>query len=155
MTDNLSLAEASRRADVTPTSVRRWIASGKLKASKNKHDEWVIDPDILHHFLIQQSGIRSPQPAPQVGGGRRGGATRSGATVAPTVVPTAGGDSGYLEALKEAREALARERTANDELRLHIRELEKERTQHLAEMRAMLSRDLNGKEGVLSRWIRR
>jgi hypothetical protein len=60
-----------------------------------------------------------------------------------------------LEALKEAREALARERTANDELRLHIRELEKERTQHLAEMRAMLSRDLNGKEGVISRWIRR
>ena len=155
MSDNLSLAEASRRADVTPTSVRRWIASGKLKAFKNKHDEWIIDPDTLHHFLIQHVGQRIPPLQSQVGGGRRGGATGGSAIVAPKVPTTVGGDHGYVEALKEAREALARERTINDELRIHIREIEKERTQHLAEMRAMLSRDSIGKDGVLSRWMRR
>jgi len=52
-------------------------------------------------------------------------------------------------------EALDRERRINDELRQRVRELEQERTQHLAEMRALLSKSSDGKDGVLSRWIRR
>lgn len=160
MSDFLSLTEASRRADVSPTSVRRWIAAGKLKASKNKNDEWVIDPDILHHFLIRQVGPRVAPTLENTGVGRRGGATAGGATVGPPVGPpvgpTVGAGDGYAEALKEAREALARERQINDELRTQVRELEKERTQHLAEMRAMLAKDgSGGREGVISRWIRR
>jgi DNA-binding transcriptional MerR regulator len=156
MSDFLSLTEASRRADVSPTSVRRWIAAGKLKASKNKNDEWVIDPDILHHFLIRQVGPRVGPTSENTGGGRRGGATAGGPTVGPSVGQTVGGGDGYAEALKEAREALARERQINDELRTQVRELEKERTQHLAEMRAMLAKDgSGGREGMISRWIRR
>jgi len=156
MSDFLSLAEASRRADVSPTSVRRWIAAGKLKASKNKDDEWVIDPDILHHFLIRHVGPRVGPTLENIGGGRRGGATAGGTTVGPPVGQTVGGGDSYAEALKEAREALARERQINDELRTQVRELEKERTQHLAEMRAMLAKDGGGgRDGVISRWIRR
>jgi hypothetical protein len=51
------------------------------------------------------------------------------------------------DALKIALEALSRERQINDELRSHVRSLEQERGQHIAEMRALLS----GKsEGLLS-----
>jgi hypothetical protein len=53
-------------------------------------------------------------------------------------------------------EALERERRLNDDLRARLLVLENERTQHMAEMRAMLSKDgSGGKDGVLSRWIRR
>lgn len=151
MASHLSLTEASRRANVSTTSVRRWIISGKLKASKTQNDEWGIDPDELHLFLIRQSGEHVPPTSHRQSGGRRTGAT----TVPPTVVPTVGGWDGYVEALKEAREALARERRINDELRTRMLTLEQERTQHIAEMRALLSKDFGAKDGVLSRWIRR
>lgn len=151
MTASISLTEASRRANVSTTSVRRWITSGKLKASKTQGDEWVIDPDDLHLFLIRQSGGQVPPTSPRPFGGKRTGAT----TVPPTVSPTVGGGDGYAEALKEAREALSRERRINDELRARVTALEQERTQHMAEMRALLSKDAASKEGVLSRWIRR
>lgn len=152
MTATISLAEAARRGNVSTTSVRRWITSGKLNASKTAADEWVIAPDDLHLFLIRQSGGQVP-PTP----GRTSGRGRHGAT---TVLPTepltvGGGPDGYHEALKEAREALARERRINDELRGRVRELEQERTQHMAEMRALLSKDVKDKDGILSRWIRR
>jgi BMFP domain-containing protein YqiC len=58
----------------------------------------------------------------------------------------------YIDSLQET---VAREREENKELRGRIRELEQERTQHLAEMRALLSKEASGKEGVLSRWIRK
>jgi hypothetical protein len=58
----------------------------------------------------------------------------------PSMVPPS-------DALKIALDALDRERKINDELRLQIRSLEQERTQHIAEMRALLT----GKnEGLLS-----
>ncbi len=150
MSSHLSLTEASRRANVSTTSVRRWITSGKLKASKTQSEEWVIEPDELHLFLIRQSGGPVPPTVPRTSGGRRTGAT----TVPTTVAPTVGGGEGYAEALKEAREALARERRINDELRARVLSMEQERTQHMAEMRAFLSKD-SPKDGVLSRWIRR
>jgi uncharacterized protein (DUF305 family) len=50
-------------------------------------------------------------------------------------------------ALKIALEALEHERRVNADLRTQVKELERERTQHMAEMRALLT----GKnEGLLS-----
>ena len=56
------------------------------------------------------------------------------------------------ELLRRVEELLMETKKERDELKLHLRELERERSQHLAEMRTLLS----GKsEGILSvkRWL--
>ncbi len=155
MSIHISLAEASRRANVSPTSIRRWITSGKINAKKTENDEWVIDSTELHLLLIKQSGKHVSHTVSDGSNSKRKGGTTVSPTVGDTVGDTVVGRLGLSEALKEARQALSREREINDELRSHLRELEKERTQHLAEMRAILSKDSQSKEGIISRWIRR
>jgi len=140
MNDRISLPEAARRANVSPTSVRRWIDAGKLKATKGREGSWNLSFEDLRTFLA------TVQP------NRR-------ATVAPPVAhPTHATPNssleleGYREALLEARTALERERRNNDELREQLKRFESEIFKLTSEMQALLSRD--SPTGVLSRWVK-
>ena len=59
------------------------------------------------------------------------------------------------ELFRRVEDQLAETKKERNELRLQLRDLEKERSQHLAEMRALLSKDARATDGVISRWLRR
>jgi excisionase family DNA binding protein len=128
--ETLSVSQAAKRAAVSPSTIRRWIDSGAIKHSTSSEGWRLITAQDLMGYLSQH-GPETPRIV-------RGASARE----APVVSTGATG-----EALKIALEALDRERKINDELRAQVRSLEQERTQHIAEMRALLS----GKsEGLLS-----
>ena len=135
----LSLSEAALQSGKSETSIRNWLKSNLIKGQRGSDGCWKIERTSLFAHL---SGLpqKSERSAPKV----RGYGAESDQT------------SPQSEPLTLAyREALERERRINDELRSQIKDLEKERTQHLAEMRALLSKDAKATDGVISRWLRR
>ena len=136
----LTMAEASKLVDKAESTVRAWVRSQQVSAWQDAVGWWRIDRNSL---LAHAAGVGAAK------GGSRGLTVRKGAHTEGSVTPQ------QTPTERVLAEGLERERRINDELRQQVRELEQERTQHMAEMRAMLSRDSGGKEGVISRWIRR
>lgn len=137
----LSLPEAARRAGVSPTSVRRWVASGSLKATKNKDGSWTIQEGELRAFMATTLAARGAS-----GGGLQRSGAEGKAPVAPSVEATGVASNELLV------EALRREKQINDELRAQNKELQGEILKLSAEMLSLLKGE--GK-GLLSRWIRK
>ena len=133
----LTLPEASRMAGISPTTARRWIASGALKASKDKDGAWLIREEELRAFMVSTLALRKSS----CGGLQRAGAEGKAPPGATTV--------GTTEVLMEA---LRREKEINDELRAQNKELQAELLKLNAEMLAILKGE--GKN-LLSRWFKK
>jgi predicted site-specific integrase-resolvase len=130
MSTTLTLPEAARMAGCSTTTLRRWLSNGIVEGGKNQSGDWRVAEQSLRVYL----------------------STATPSTKATRCVQGASGSETQItmeatELVIELRESLSRERKVNDDLRSQIRNFEQERTQHLAEMRALLS----GKsEGLLS-----
>ena len=137
----VSLAEASRLLAKPENTIREWIKSSKLQAFRDVRGRWLIKRHDLMAFIATKA---SSEP--------RSGASSNGESKARANVEasTVGSTERYVRSLENS---LERERRLNDELRTKIQGLEQERTQHLAEMRAILSKDQ--RDGVVSRWFRK
>jgi len=145
MTHELTLPEASAMIERGQTTVREWVQERLVTARKDPRGRWLIERDSL----LARAAIEASPTA----------RTRPGATSVPTPRARASLAQQQAEPSSEVTSLL---RAENEYLKQLLREerercrrLEEERTQHMAEMRAMLSKDSSGKEGVLSRWIRR
>lgn len=144
MTHEVSLPEAAAMIERGQTTIREWLQEGLLRARKDARRRWLIERDSL----LARAAIE----ATPVGRARVGAAS----------VASARPRSSLPEPTSEGSELVATLRAENDHLKQLLRDerdrckkLEDERTQHLAEMRALLSKDSSGKGGVISRWIRR
>lgn len=136
MNDQMLLTDAAKLVGKAPATLRRLVNDGRIPSTKDTQGRNRVRREDVIAFYTSLSD----QP----------------------LIPTRAGaerEDGMVCALRDQITILAqtveREREENKELRHRLREIEQERTQHLAEMRALLSRDVTGKEGVLSRWIRR
>jgi excisionase family DNA binding protein len=142
-TSTVSLAEASRLLAKPENTIREWIKSKKLQAFRDTRGRWLIKRHDLMAFVATKA---SSEP-------RSGASSKTRSHVEPsTVGSTEGSTERYVRCLEDS---LERERRINDELRAKIQGLEQERNQHMAEMRALLSKDLKDKSGTPSRWFRR
>ena len=136
MSEKVLLSDAATRLGKSPTTLRKLVNSGKIQASKDSQGRhWVTMLEAQAYYAIKS--------AP------RAGASRSHERDDDETVLL------MREHNKRIERALEREERINDELRNQIRELERERTQHLAEMRTLLSKDIKTTDGVISRWLRR
>lgn len=144
MTREVSLPEAAAMIERGQTTIREWLQEGLLRARKDGRGRWLIERDsLLARAAVEASAtVRA----------------RVGAASVPSARPR----TSLSEPTTEGSELVATLRAENEHLKQLLREerercrkLEEERTQHLAEMRALLSKEATGKDGVLSRWIRR
>ena len=146
MTSELTLGEAAKAVTRGTNTVRDWVKNGHVRAKRNTMGHWLIERDSLLSYASNEGSVEGPR--------RPRGAEahpHRASTVAATV-PQGGGSNDALVRAQEREIDLLRQLLHEE--RERCKKLEEERTQHLAEMRAVLSRD-GGKEGVLSRWIRR
>lgn len=143
----VSLAEASRLLAKPENTIREWIKSSKLPAHRDSRGRWLIKRHDLMSIAVTRASVE-PRPGATSKATSKGHHHAEG-SVEPSTEPS---NNRYVRSLEAT---LEREQRINDELRSRVLVLEQERTQHMAEMRALLSRDGVGKEGVLSRWIRR
>jgi hypothetical protein len=142
----VTLPEASAMIERGQTTVREWVQERLVVARKDPRGRWLIERDSL----LARAAIEA---APT-------GRSRVGAMAVTTARTRASHASNQGEPSLEVAAIL---RAENEHLKQLLREerercrrLEEERTQHMAEMRALLAKDGNGgKEGVISRWIRR
>lgn len=146
----LSLHDAAKSLNVGITTLRSWCQSGKIKAQKTNQGSWIIERQSLMGYIATKSSDTHPTPTLRL--------TKSSVAKTPNTSPRIGSDK-VQEVLSEA---LRREREIGDDLRRQLRDtnariqsLEEERTQHMAEMRALLSKDTKTTDGVISRWLRR
>jgi len=143
----VTLSEAATMTGRPQSTIRDWLKKGVIEGKQDAKGRWQLD-----RITVVAAAATAPTAARAVASQlqQRSVATGTGtSTTVGAVDPTA---ARYIDSLQET---VLREREENKELRARIRELEQERTQHLAEMRALLSKDLSGKDGVISRWIRR
>ena len=143
----VSLSEASRLLSKPENTIREWIKTSKLPAHRDSRGRWLIRHHDLMAFIVTKSSVE----------GRSGATSNTGSKARThdqlsTEPSTETSNTRYVRSLEDS---LERERRINDELRARLAGMEQERTQHLAEMRALLSKDAASKDGVLSRWIRR
>lgn len=129
MDHNLSLAEAATAVGRGETTVREWAKSGSVQATKDARGRWQIERGSLlaRAATEARTDVRS----------------RAGASAEPP------SEARLVRVLQAEIDHLRR---LLDEERVRNQRLEEERTQHMAEMRAILNKDT---EGFLSRWIRR
>lgn len=139
----VSLSEASRLLSKPENTIREWIKTQKLQAHRDSRGRWLIHRHDLMAFVVTKGSAE----------GRLGATSNSSSKVRAHEQGTTESSNGrYVRSLEDS---LDRERRINDELRAKIAVMEQERTQHLAEMRALLSKDQSQNEGIISRWIRR
>lgn len=147
MTSELTLGEAAKAVSRGTTTVRDWVKNGHIRAKRNTLGHWIIERDSLLAYAAGEGAVEGPRRP------RGAEAHLSRASSEGTTAPNGGGS---VEALIRAQEReIEHLREMLRDERERCRKLEEERTQHLAEMRALLSKDSSGKEGVISRWIRR
>jgi hypothetical protein len=146
----LSLHDAAKSLNVGITTLRSWCQSGKIKAQKTVQGSWIIERQSLMGYVATKPSDTTPSPTLRL--------RKSSVAQTPSAAPRGGSDK-VQEVLSEA---LRREREIGDDLRRQLRDanariqsLEQERTQHMAEMRALLSKDTKAADGVISRWLRR
>lgn len=149
----LTMKEAVKLSGKSEATLRRLISQKEVSARKDLDGRYVIAEESLRHYLVTKA-----QPPQVATGSSRHGASSRGRDVGDGA-HGGGRDEGVVTALRDLiaqlREDLERERRRADTLETRLIASQAERTQHMAEMRALLSRDGAGKEGVLSRWIRR
>lgn len=147
MTSELTLGEAAKAVSRGTTTVRDWVKNGHIRAKRNPMGHWVIERDSLLAFAAGEGAAEGPRRP------RGAEALLNRTSTEPSTAHLGGGSA---EALIRAHEReIQHLRELLHEERARCQRLEEERTQHLAEMRALLSKDSGGKDGVLSRWIRR
>lgn len=132
----LTMAEASKMIQRAESTIRAWVKTGQVRARQDNAGWWRIERDSLIAHAAAEAL-------------KKGGPQRTGAYANPSTPPQ---QTPLETALMDA---LNRERSINDELRKLVVKLEEERTQHMAEMRALLSKDIKTTDGVISRWLRR
>jgi hypothetical protein len=139
---HVSISEAAKMLAKGQTFIRSLITKGDVDAIRTELGHWSISSDSLRSYAATHMVARDPTSVSRrVAGASRG---RVDAARDPEIDLT----RELRAALAREQEAVERERRLSDELRARVRELELERTQHMAEMRALLS----GKpEGLLSR----
>jgi DNA-binding transcriptional regulator/RsmH inhibitor MraZ len=150
----LSMKEAVRLSGKSEATLRRLIAQKEVSARKDADGRYIIAGESLRHYLVTKA-----QPPPAAQGSSRHGASSRVRGVGQDDAHGVSRDEGVVTALRDLiaqlREDIERERRRADTLETRLIASQAERTQHMAEMRALLSKDLRAKEGVLSRWIRR
>ena len=148
MASELTLGGAAKAVSRGTTTVREWVKNGYIRARRNELGHWLVEHDSLLAYASSEGaeeGPRRPRGAEAL--------TNRGSTFSTTVAYGTNPNDALLRAHEREIEHL---RDLLKEERARCSKLEEERTQHMAEMRALLSKDGNGgKEGVLSRWIRR
>jgi hypothetical protein len=146
----VGMTEATQLADKSEATIRRLIERKLVEARKDQNGRYQIVRLSLMGYLASSSSPASTK------------ASRSGVTSARTLSKaspfvTASSDEGVIVALREQianfKDQLNREQRLNDELRVQVKDLEREKTQHLAEMRAMLSSSESKAQSV-SQWVR-
>jgi hypothetical protein len=147
MSTELTLGEAAKAVSRGANTVRDWVKNGNVRAKRNAMGHWLIERDSLLSYAANEGSAEGP---------RRPRGAEALSHRAPTVGSTVSHGGASNDALVRAQEReIDLLRQLLREERERCKKLEEERTQHLAEMRALLSKDSTGKEGVLSRWIRR
>lgn len=148
MASELTLGGAAKAVSRGTTTVRDWVKNGYISARRNELGHWLIERDSLLAYASSEGaeeGPRRPRGAEAL--------LNRGSTYTAAAAHGTNANDGLLRAQEREIEHL---RELLKEERARCSRLEEERTQHMAEMRALLSKDGNGgKEGVLSRWIRR
>lgn len=147
MPTELTLSEAAKAVSRGTNTVRDWVKNGNVHAKRNALGHWLIERDSLLSYAANEGsteGPRRPRGAEAL--------THRAPTAGFTVTHGGVGNDALVRAQEREIDLL---RQLLKEERERCKKLEEERTQHLAEMRALLSKDSTGKEGVLSRWIRR
>lgn len=139
----VTLAEAAILTNRPQSTIRDWMRKGIIVGKQDQKGKWHLD-----RTTVIAAAATAPTAARTVAA-----QSQKTPSAASTVVTAA--DPTVARYIDSLQETVLREREENRELRSRIRELEQERTQHLAEMRAILSKDSQNKEGVISRWIRR
>ena len=133
MNDSYSLREASKVAQVSISTVRRWINAGLISASKKGSRAWSIQSSELHNFLSSNSE-------------RVHGASKSSSD---------DNNELFRMLLEESKEALQRERRISDELRIELKNAQSEVRKLEIEIKALLEQKGGTKlKSVLSRWIK-
>ena len=118
--EKMTIAEASRMADCSPSTIRRWLTTGVLDGTKTD-GVWVIEEQVLRVHLNQ---LTKPFK------GRQGASKEHNS-----------GGPGQHEALhRQLQEDLHRERQINDELRAENKKLQEEIKALLAGKAGFLSR---------------
>lgn len=157
LSQNISMKEAVKLSGKSEATIRRLISQKEIRASKDLDGRYIIEEESLRHYLVTKASTRSTLPTQP----------RHGASLRPRdghfneAVPNFHDaiEEGVVPILKEVisqlRDDLERERQRASAIEARLFAAEAEKTQHLAEMRAMLSKDSQVKEGVISRWIRR
>lgn len=143
----VSLNEAARMVGKGESTVRLWLKNGVVRGRKDTNGYWIVERESLIAYVAVEAQKR---PQRRVAGAM--------AYSAPPATAGATGDAS-AELVATLRDALTRERALVDEFGRRIEalearnvELERERSQHIAEMRAILIKDTDGK---VSRWFRR
>lgn len=143
----VSLNEAARMVGKGESTVRLWLKNGVVRGRKDTNGCWIVERNSLISYVAVEAE-KKPQR-------RIAGAIAHSTSSA---MATATGDTS-AELVATLRDALTRERALVDEFRRRIEalearnvELERERGQHISEMRAILTKDTEGK---VSRWFRR
>lgn len=143
----VTISEAATMTGRPPSTIRDWLKKGVILGNQDVKGRWLLD-----RVTVVAAAATAPTAARAIVS-----QLHQPGAAAPTVALTAGSaaDPTVAKYIDSLQETVAREREENKELRGRIRELEQERTQHLSEMRALLSKETSNKEGVLSRWIRK
>lgn len=148
--DEVTMVEATRLSDKSEATIRRLIERKLVEARKDSNGRYQILRQSLMGYLASSSCPSSTSSSRGVAPGNR-----SSSKASPPVVTTS--DESVVVVLREQianlKDQVSREQRINDELRAQVKELERERTQHLAEMRAMLSQS-ESKANALSQWVR-
>lgn len=143
----VTLSEAATMTGRPQSTIRDWLKKGFIEGQQDAKGRWQLD-----RVTVVAAAATAPTAARAVARQLQQHSTATGIATSPAVGAVDPTAARYIDSLQET---VLREREENKELRARIRELEQERTQHLAEMRALLSKDLRGKDGAISRWIRR
>lgn len=146
----VAMGEATRLSEKSEATIRRLIERKLVEARKDSNGRYQISRQSLMGHLVTSSPGSSTRTS------RSGGVVQRSSPRASTLA-TPPQDDAVTSALREQiatmKEQMAREQRLSDELRIQVKELEKERTQHLAEMRAMLSSS-ESKAQSISQWVR-
>jgi hypothetical protein len=136
MNNQILLTEAAKIVGKAPATLRRLINDGRIASTKDSQGRNRVRREdvIAYYAMMSDQALISD---------------RAGASHTDSMI------NALRDQITILTQTVDREREENKELRVRIREMEQERTQHLAEMRAILSKDSQSKEGVISRWIRR
>jgi excisionase family DNA binding protein len=135
-TDTISVPEAAKVSGLGESTIRRLIEAHEINATRDSRKRvWISRESLMGHLATSTKA-------------QRGGGVPTQIRSSTTKVTPNDAVAASLEAqVSILKESVSHERELNRELRERVRILEGQLTQHMAEMRALLS----GKsEGLLS-----